>query len=133
MLIYRFENEAGMGCFWTGCAYRYNEATTLEDDCYDPPGPFSECASTELHKHHRDKGLKGLLFGFSSKASLRRWFTCAKGRRAMTECRLVVYEVPSEAVLRGNWQVVFNPKQATLVDVLDKGTLKSIAGDNHAV
>lgn len=126
--VYRFEDNRGDGCFNNGGAYEYNMNTTLEDDCYAPPGPFDENPSSSLHKHYAANGLCGMRFGFSSKASLRRWFTCAKGRRAMaiSDNIIAVYEVPSAFVLKGDWQVIFDRDQARYVGKLNLTTLKFI-------
>lgn len=97
-----------------GCDIYYNSATH--------PGPF--CAKewdTQLAQGKPDGGGRWKrswgLFGFVSLRSARRWFKVAAFRRWLDRRGFVLasYEIPSEHVWRGNFQIVFDRRVAKRV------------------
>lgn len=86
------------------------------------PGPYgdpqispkwSQLDSEALHKLWR--------FGFSSKASLKRWFFCKKDRQKFVDDLGIVcsvYEVPSKFFQRGTAQAIFKEAAAKKVGEL---------------
>jgi len=130
MHVYRIENAEGCGPWHAGSGRdAYNKNHRCRDDshsCSEPPGPFSEYG-TPLKAHFDATDGAGYLFGFKSRAQLKRWFRSMAGRRAMAKAgfRLSLYEVPASKVVAGKWQVAFDRKAAALRGTMDVATLQS--------
>lgn len=131
MQVYRIETACGEGPFGASMAvWAYNTENLMGGNCFSPPGAHDEAPETELHQFYKESGggcmPDYIRFGFESIDQLENWFRCTSGRRAMQHCgvNIQVYDVPEEYVMRGNWQVIFNKKQAVWVRSVDLVTLE---------
>lgn len=127
--VYRFEDADGRGPWRKNGDRLYNDHQRTRcpwHQCGDMPGPMGESPDTDLHKHWMAKGVKGMVFAFTSLRQLKLSFPSSVGRAAMAAVgqRLVKMEVPAACLLRGERQCVFPKGKATIVGVLDLKTLK---------
>ncbi|RWM84298.1 hypothetical protein [Mesorhizobium sp.] len=134
MHVYRIEHPvSGAGPWQTGAVYNYDSHPRVAYDhsAYDPPGPrtMGEEGTPLAKLFNYAADCDSYVFGFKSKAQLRRWFRSQAGRRAMQSSGLAVlrvYQVDHKHVARGNWQIAFRATSATPVATLDLVTLKPI-------
>lgn len=129
MRVYRFENEQQLGPFSGRGVNEYMDAQQVGEwhSPYDMPCLWdARERGSEAHDHYATYGLGDLKFGFASLAQLRAAFPSGVGRAAMRTAgqRLVVYEVPKDAVFKGNAQVIFDPDRAERAGERDLKTLK---------
>lgn len=124
--VYRIENIDGEGIY-TACS--------RSDDMYDMlsnyqdaprhPTPYQDPKMCGAWSNRDRCGDAEMVFGFSSKAQLKRWFNRARDRKLMDDegFRVSIYAVGNEDILRGLVQVAFNRTYAKQVGSLDVETL----------
>jgi hypothetical protein len=119
--VYRIEHaETGQGPFSCGIRHKYDEAHRCRDrdhSAANPPGPLSYGEhGTALADLYDKRGSEAVsyVFGFESLKQLKGWFRSKLGRRALAQEGMVLatFEVPENAIARGNWQVAFKRSQA---------------------
>jgi hypothetical protein len=111
VLVYRVENEAGEGPYWTG------DADGVGMESQDAPAIHPSPYYDGMGLHFTP----GMLCGFVSVAQFKRWFYRKEWRRGLAALgyKLMVYEVPPDMVVRGHRQVAFRPAQVRPVTVRD--------------
>lgn len=55
------------------------------------------------------------VFGFADEARMRQWFFGERGTLDLLNMHVAAYEVPHQAVIRGDWQLAFRKPSARLV------------------
>ena len=106
MKVYRVERQDGLG------PYRPDVPDEVTDTLYN-------WRRGDNHPTPDDGGLvmrKTDLYGFTSKRALHTWFAGAKRVLRKHGFLLATYSVPAEHVRRGDRQVAFPKKHATLID-----------------
>lgn len=129
MLVYRIENELGQGPFTSYSADEYdNHKDGRSNSARRPPGPHSEYWGK--HQPRCDLGwtCSNARYGFRSINQLKKWFTSARGRRAMEAdgSFITVLEVDQMDCWLGKWQLVFHKDRATKVKRLSVVDFKEI-------
>lgn len=123
MKVYRFETSCGEGMYSAGLVHEIQDKTEI---ClYSPPacpapwreGEFESIVDRFKLKH----GDSEVVFGFQSKAALRRWMQTPKAIRAAAEVglKLSVYEVDKEHVATSETQCIFPRSKAELLEALE--------------
>ena len=116
MLVYRIEDEKGWGAF-AGLHHEHDIHAADEGVKTAFRHPSAHCgaeAGTALAKWAYIDG-RGMRFACRSKPQLRMWFRSEAGRKAMADDGgvMVTYDVPEQHIIRGRYQLVFDPKHAT--------------------
>lgn len=122
MLVYRVEDEAtGSGPFITDLAKHHDAGREDEKrSCQDGP------LGWHLKRQLSDLTNGEIRFGCSSKSQLKNsWFFDAAGRENMAKHGGVVrvFEVPDDAVIEADEQVVFDLNAAECVDTFSPADL----------
>lgn len=136
MNVFRIERVTGVGAFISrlhddALAYVYDREQMLDQNhsAFDMPTPYDgKEKGTALYKEAETVGFGEKKFAFQSLELLSKVFRCPVGRKAMQESggRLAVYKVKPSHVVHGNWQCVFVPKGAKMIQVLDLETFEEI-------
>lgn len=122
MKVYRIVDCTGGGLY-NGDGNLWRQAT-LE-------GSYGGPEASDNRPHFARDGISWLtfdscmIFGFSSKAQLKAWVNRKKWRDNMSRLggKVVQFEVPKEAVIRGGHQVAFIRAYARQIAVLDIATI----------
>lgn len=109
MIVYRYEHPSDrLGPYrWhhakkTPALGRMTDAHSDPDD-WDHPGPLADLDHYPPQTH---------AYGFATKADADRWFLGWETALAFGGFRLVTYDVPDDHVIRGTYQVAFDPARA---------------------
>ena len=116
-IVYRFETSEGVGVYRFKHCYWVTEKYTGERH----PGPSRDGRLGNAWLTLRSKGTaEAYSFGFSSKASLKRWFYCKADRKTLSEQGIIcsIYEVDKADFIRGTAQAVFRKLRAKKIGEL---------------
>jgi hypothetical protein len=124
MIVYRVEDREGEG-FYRSADTPWDELGGGYQSEPRHPAPWRdarlapEWSGLEDQEVHREWH-----FGFTSKASLKRWFWLKEDRVTMhrSGLRVAVYEVPKEFVKRGAAQCIFHGdyhRDCHMIEVID--------------
>jgi hypothetical protein len=126
--IYRFENDNGVGAFYSGKISVYVRHSNCRGKTpWDMPCPISDLekgsALQDYCKNRFDE-----VFGFFSLDQIKQYFGCVNGRKALyrSGVKCNVYEVREQYIIWGNHQVVFNKEYSTFIGSLDPVTLELV-------
>lgn len=118
--VYRVEDREGQG-YYQGYLSRLceNAGLDLTDSRTRHPSPFSDAEYDKLGRTMLRMGPEAH-FGFSSLEQLQDWFHTEEWRRGISRRRgrVVALEVPPHAYHEGNYQVIFDAREAYAKRVL---------------
>lgn len=86
------------------------------------PGPeedFGMQVRWRMMDWSRRRGSRAYIFGFPSTDRLGQWFFGERDTLELLNMHVAAYEVPHQAVVRGEWQLAFRRPSATLVRTFD--------------
>lgn len=92
--------------------------TTVLDRPELHPGPEEDYGMQvrwRMMDWSKRRAARQYIFGFADKARMRQWFFGERDTLELLNMHVAAYEVPHQAVLRGQWQVAFRKPSARLV------------------
>lgn len=143
LTVLRVENHSGVGPYRTVPTYTDSQALAVDDlglrhsDWWRQldmsgrgqrptvathpevhPGPFEDRGMKfvwERMGYVRVSRRNKYIFGFGDESRLRQWFFGERDTLELLNMHVAAYEVPHQAVIRGDWQLAFRKPSARLV------------------